>query len=274
MKVRHYKPKDKLVSEQYVIDENGFITIPSTTLFTAGLSSDKEFVVLEKYNADNVYYIVPSNFEYNEKEYGFLFNPEVENGDLKFSVKGLFEHLKPGDSITLDVYEFQLLLYDRSNVVIKEDEEETGLDAGKINWTEGLDEFEKKFLTKKDWNDEINKLESELNEKERELLKEEKKKRRKKSSNKESLDNVKEWMPEPNLETLDNLFGKILTELMSNSMKRLHPSKDELLNEFINDMLARVYGRDGQKIVMINSDELEQFVQDMTWWYNRIKSGK
>lgn len=271
MKVRQYRPKDRLFSEQYVIDENGFITIPSTILFNAGLSSDKEFVVLEKYNANNVYYIVPANFEYNEEEWGFLFNPEVENGDLKFSVKGLFEHLKPGDSVTLDVFEFQLTLYDRSDAMRNndnEEDEETGLDAGKIDWSKELDKLEEIFNKgTKEVNDPYAPDENTI-----EMM-------RKNLTNKcKRLHNPTDYNDlienPPSLEELDAMFGNILKEIVNNSNKKLHRSKDPLLNEFIDDMLARVYGKGGQKIVMIHTDELDQFVKDMTYWYKRIKNGK
>lgn len=267
MKVKQYRPKDRLFSEQYIIDENGFITIPSTTLFNAGVSFDKKFVVLEKYCAENVYYIAPSNFEYDEKKWGFLFEPEVENGELKFSVKGLFNNLNPGDSITLDVFEFQFTLYDRHNVVTKE--EETGLDAGKIDWTKGFDEIDRYMKSNDPYapdENSINLMRDNLNKKFGNLAD-----KCKRLHNPTDYNDLIE--NPPSLEELDQMFGNMLKEILSNSTKKLHRSKDPLLNEFIDDMLARVYGRDGQKVIMISSSELDQFVKDMTWWYKRIKKG-
>lgn len=245
MKVKQYRPKDRLFSEQSVIDENGFITIPSTTLFNAGLSSDKKFVVLEKYNADNVYYIVPANFEYDEKEYGFLFNPEVENGDLKFNVSGLF-NLKPDDSLTLDVFEFQLTLYDRHVVRDNGEDEETGLDTSEEE--EFWDEMRKKYSPK-----------GMKNPFEKDPYAEQRK------DYNDLIDNP------PSIEELDQMFGNILRDIVAKSTKKLHASKDPLLNEFIDDMLARVYGKDGQKVIMISNTELQKFIDDMTWWYKRLR---
>lgn len=264
MKVKQYKPKDRLFSEQYIIDENGFITIPSTTLFNAGLSSDKKFIVLEKYNANNVYYIVPANFEYDEKEWGYLFEPEVENNELKFSVKGLFDNLKPGDSVTLDIFEFQLLLYDRHAERNNEEEKkETKIkkETGSMkNLFDCFDPYAPDENTIEMMGDNIHKKFSDLDKK--------LKKQNKITDYNDLIENP------PSLEELDKMFGKILKEIVNHSNKQIHRSKDPLLNEFINDMLARVYGRDGQKVVMISSDELDQFIKDMTWWYKRIKKGE
>lgn len=270
MKVKQYKPKDRLFSEQYIIDENGFITIPSTTLFNAGLSSDKKFVVLEKYNANNVYYIVPANFEYNNKEWGYLFEPEVENNELKFSVKGLFDNLKPDDSVTLDIFEFQLLLYDRhaerNNEEQKEEEkfwdemEKKYLPKGMKNIFDCFDPYAPDENTIEMLGENIHKKFSDLD------------KKIKKQNNPADYNDLIE--NPPSLEELDKMFGKILKDVVNYSNKQIHRSKDPLLNEFIDDMLARVYGRNGQKVVMINSDELNQFVKDMTWWYKRIKKGE
>lgn len=246
MKVKQYKPKDRLFSEQYIIDENGFITIPSTTLFNAGVSSDKEFVVLEKYSADGVYYIVPANFQYNEKEYGFLFQPEVENGDLKFNVEGLFEKLKPGDSVTLDVYEFQLTLYDRHNVV--ENKTVTPKNDSTMSFF--------KFLTSEDNPYALDPFTFKKNEKRLKKL--------------DNLINTQE--KEPSLEQLDDLFNTLFKEILFQPIKK-EPKKD-LLSEFIDDMLIRCYKKDGEKIIRMSEDELEQFVKDMTDWYWRIKKDK
>lgn len=267
MKIKQYKPKDRIVSEQYVIDKDGYITIPSDTLFNAGLSSDKEFVVLEKYSVTNVYYIVPANFEYDEREYGFLFNPKVENGNLKFCVKGLFDHLKSDDSVSLDVFEFQLILYDRSNVVKRESEEETGFDTRKIDWKKEFDELEKNFRGNDPYAPDENTIKMMGDNLDKKL----------------NFNNILDDIFSNNntgkkpdfkkLDKIDKMLGNLLNDILSNSTKKLHASKDPLLNEFIEDMLARVYGKDGQKVIMISNVELQQFIDDMTYWYNRIKKG-
>ena len=303
----------RLSSEQYIIDENNCITIPYSVLYNAGLGGVPEFNIMEKGDEEYVYSIIPST---DTKE-GWEFVQKVsctEEAGIKIDVTGMFE-LKPGDSVSVDVYEFELFLFDRVSVLKtkREQDEETGLDAGKIDWMKGFDELtkymkssdpyapdenmRKKFADKckrlhnpTDYNDLIENPPSfeEFTKSLREcgfdpyapddntieMLRDNLNKKFKSLKDKKGKDGNPLLGDEfPSLDELDAMFGKIIKEIKDNSNERLHRSKDPLLNEFIDDMLARVYGRDGQKIVMINSTELDQFVKDMTWWYKRIKKG-
>lgn len=268
MKDKHIR----LSSEQYIIDENNCITIPYSVLYNAGLGGVLEFNIMEKNAYEYVYSIIPST---DTKEgWGFVQKVNCsEKTGIKIDVTGMFE-LKPGDSVSVDVYEFELFLFDRVAVLKdnreREEDEETGLDAGKIDWTKGFDELEEIFNkgtkeVKDPYAPDENTIENmrdNINKKFKSL-----KDKKGKDGNPLLGDEF------PSFEELDTMFGKIIKEIKDNSNKRLHRSKDPLLNEFIDDMLARVYGKDGQKIIMINSDELDQFVKDMTWWYKRIKKG-
>ena len=108
----------RLSSEQYIIDENNCITIPYSVIYNAGLGSDTEFMILEKHDDDNVYCIIPLNSsDYNKKEWEFVQKVECNKEEgMKIDVRGMFE-LKPEDSVSVDVYEFKLFLFDRVSVL-------------------------------------------------------------------------------------------------------------------------------------------------------------
>lgn len=264
----------RLSSEQYIIDENNCITIPYSVLYNAGLGGVPEFNIMEKSDEEYVFSIIPSTDTKKGYEFVQKVNCSEETG-IKIDVTGMFE-LKPGDSVSVDVYEFELFLFDRVSVLKtkrehKEDEEdeETGLDAGKIDWTKGFDEVDKYMKSSDPYAPDENTIEmmgENLHKKFDDLAK-----KCKHLHNPTDYNDLIE--NPPSFEELDAMFGNILKEIVNNSNKKLHRSKDPLLNEFIDDMLARVYGRDGQKVVMISSTELDQFVKDMTYWYKRIKKG-
>lgn len=261
----------RLSSEQYLIDENNCITIPYSVIYNAGLGSDKELNVMEKSNTENVYCITP-----DEKCKGYEFVQKVtctkEDG-MKIDVTGMFE-LKPGDSVSVDVYEFKLFMFDRVSVIKNnEEEKETKKETGSMkNLFDcfGIDPYADLI------DDSLELLKENLDKDMKRLDKVRKDKKLNKGVDFNNLlDNTKDWKKDPpSLEELDNFLGNLLKDIVSKSNKQLHRSKDPLLNEFIDDMLARVYGQGGQKVVMISSSELDQFVKDMTWWYNRIKKGE
>lgn len=273
MKDKHIR----LSSEQYIIDENNCITIPYSVLYNAGLGGVPEFNIMEKNAYEYVYSIIPST---DTKE-GWRFVQKVncsEETGIKIDVTGMFE-LKPGDSVSVDVYEFELFLFDRVSVLKteREHEEDEEFDSQLSKLTGG-------WINEKDIDrlDRINKSLRECgfdpyapDDDTLEMMRDNINKKFKSLKDKKGKDGNPLLSDEfPSFEELDAMFGKIIKNITSESNKRLHRSKDPLLNEFIDDMLARVYGRDGQKIVMISSNELDQFVKDMTWWYKRIKKGE
>lgn len=256
----------RLLSEQYVIDENNCITIPYSVLYEAGLGSDTEFNVMEKINAENIYCITP-----DEVCKGYEFVQKVtctkEDG-MKIDVTGMFE-LKPGDSVDVDVYEFKLFLFDRVSVIRnideekKEDKKETGSMKNLFDCF-GVDPYapddDSLQLMKENLDRDMKRLDKVRNKKK-----------------KKNIDDIIDdgMISNKEFSDLSLKFANLLETLFTQPIKKYQPnSKDPLLNEFIDDMLARVYGKDGQKIVMLSSSELQQFVKDMTWWYNRIKKGK
>lgn len=285
----------RLSSEQYIIDENNCITIPYSVLYNAGLGGVPEFNIMEKNAYEYVYSIIPSTDTKKDWRFVQKVNCSEETG-IKIDVTGMFE-LKPGDSVSVDVYEFELFLFDRVSVLKTkrelEEDEETGLGdpyAPDENMRKSFADKCKRLHNPTDYNDLIENPPSleELGKSLREcgfdpyapddntleMLRDNINKKFKSLKDKKGKDGNPLLGDEfPSFEELDAMFGKIIKNITSESNKRLHRSKDPLLNEFIDDMLARVYGRDGQKIVMINSTELDQFIKDMTWWYKRIKKG-
>ena len=256
----------RLLSEQYVIDENNCITIPYSVLYEAGLGSDTEFNVMEKSNVENVYCITP-----DEKCKGYEFVQKVtctkEDG-MKIDVTGMFE-LKPGDSVDVDVYEFKLFLFDRVSVIRNNDEEkkeekkETGSMKNLFDCF-GVDPYapddDSLQLMKENLDRDMKRLDKVRNKKK-----------------KKNIDDILDdgMMSNEEYNELSLKFANLLETLFTQPVKKYQSNtKDPLLNEFIDDMLARVYGKEGSKVIMLSSSELQQFVDDMTWWYNRIKKGK
>lgn len=255
----------RLSSEQYLIDENNCIIIPYSVLYEAGLGSDKELNVMEKSNVENIYCITP-----DEVCKGYEFVQKVactkEDG-MKIDVTGMFE-LKSGDSVSVDVYEFKLFLFDRVSVIKNnEEEKETKKETGSMkNLFDcfGVDPYapddDSLQLMKENLDRDMKRLDKVRNKKK-----------------KKNIDDILDdgMISNEEFNDLSLKFANLLGSLLSQPVKKYKSdSNDPLLNEFIDDMLARVYGKDGAKVIMLSSDELQQFVNDMTWWYNRIKKGE
>ena len=232
--------KNRLSSEQYVIDKDNTITIPYSVIYNAGLGSVTEFNIMEKSDVENVYCIVPAT---DSKEKGYEFVQKVtctEEEGMKIDVKGMFE-LKPDETVDVDVYEFKLFLFDRASVIKNNEEEKEKKETGEMK-----NLFDCFGFNPYAPDDDSLQLMKENLDRDLKRLDNISKKKKDKGLDYNDLNNDL-----PSIEELDQMFGS-----------------------FIDDMLARVYGQGGKKVVMISSDELDQFVKDMTWWYKRIKKGE
>ena len=105
----------KLMHEDLTVEKNKKLTIPATVFSKAGLTGTVK--VITDSNKENEFYIVGEDFVGNFEEFKSF--ELAEDGSLQFGIGKLFENIKVGDTVSVDVYKSKIIVYNTQDTAPK-----------------------------------------------------------------------------------------------------------------------------------------------------------